>query len=735
MSTEPDGPMTSRTMSDGVHLRTFFDALFAGLDQGLVNLRTLRPKNESENCLPEPEQAFIPVHDFGALKTFLAPRLDRNCYFGVALRTRPDGALTGCGPLPALFVDLDFKDFPSEAKARAALARAPLPPGLVVASGGGLQALWLLREPLDLSSDAPAAKALLRRLARFVGGDLASAEPARVLRLPNTWNLKYEPKRPVRVEVFEPERRYNAAEFDEWLPADEICATPSAAPADGAIPVGRRNAHLTSLAGSMRRRGMSEAALAAALAAENVGRCDPPLADNEVRAIARSVGRYAPAPIGTAAVASDVESRIADEVARLRIVREARRRLDAEDHGPVQEPEFLTLRERLARPRPDVRWRIDGWQPVQSRVMLAAQFKAGKTTLVAALLRSLVDGAPWLGRDVVTPIDGTVALLDTEMAEIQLDEWLRAQRIRQDDRVIVVALRGRVATLDLLDPHQRARWAAWLHERGVAYVVLDCLRPVLDAFALDEHREAGRFLTAFDALLTDAGIPDALIVQHMGHQNERSRGDSRLRDWPDVEWRLVRQNEEPASPRFITAYGRDVDIPESRLEYDPLSRRLTIAGGSRQDAKVEAALDAVCRVLADASERLSGRAIKTSLAESGHPRDTIDAALRLGVTTRALHVEPGANNAKLYSRVRVSGGNRPVSGGHRSECPAASKEPDAGTHMQGPRASGRMVTTDGELPDWVTEPTEPDFSDPIGAHDEERAVGADAGRDADDDAS
>jgi hypothetical protein len=46
-----------------------------------------------------------------------------------------------------------------------------------------------------------------------------------------------------------------------------------------------------------------------------------------------------------------------------------------------------------------------------------------------------------------------------------------------------------------------------------------------------------------------------------------------------------------------------------------------------------------------------------------------------------------------------------------------------------------MVTTDAELPDWVTEPTGPDFSDPIGAHDEERAAGADAGRDADDDAS
>ena len=57
---------------------------------------------------------------------------------------------------------------------------------------------------------------------------------------------------------------------------------------------GRRNATLTSLAGSMRRRGMTAAEIEAALLAVNVGRCLPPLPDDEVRAIAASVGRYEP---------------------------------------------------------------------------------------------------------------------------------------------------------------------------------------------------------------------------------------------------------------------------------------------------------------------------------------------------------------------------------------------------------------------------------------------------------
>ena len=63
------------------------------------------------------------------------------------------------------------------------------------------------------------------------------------------------------------------------------------------IPQGRRNVTLTSLAGSMRRKGMSQTAIESALLAENSARCDPPLAEDEVRRIAASVSRYAPVAV------------------------------------------------------------------------------------------------------------------------------------------------------------------------------------------------------------------------------------------------------------------------------------------------------------------------------------------------------------------------------------------------------------------------------------------------------
>ena len=59
-----------------------------------------------------------------------------------------------------------------------------------------------------------------------------------------------------------------------------------------AIPQGSRNNTLTSLAGTMRRRGMSELEISAALAVVNHDRCSPPLPEEEVSAIARSVARY-----------------------------------------------------------------------------------------------------------------------------------------------------------------------------------------------------------------------------------------------------------------------------------------------------------------------------------------------------------------------------------------------------------------------------------------------------------
>lgn len=69
----------------------------------------------------------------------------------------------------------------------------------------------------------------------------------------------------------------------------------AAGPVGERIPSGQRNKELTSLAGTMRRRGMDVAEILAALQVTNEQRCKPPLEAAELEKIAESVSRYEPA--------------------------------------------------------------------------------------------------------------------------------------------------------------------------------------------------------------------------------------------------------------------------------------------------------------------------------------------------------------------------------------------------------------------------------------------------------
>jgi len=92
------------------------------------------------------------------------------------------------------------------------------------------------------------------------------------------------------------------APLPDWLAAllrDDGRRNGSAPRVDGPIPEGERHRALVSLAGSMRRRGMDEAAILAALRETNKRCIDKrgelyPLPDREVSNIASGVARYAP---------------------------------------------------------------------------------------------------------------------------------------------------------------------------------------------------------------------------------------------------------------------------------------------------------------------------------------------------------------------------------------------------------------------------------------------------------
>lgn len=99
-----------------------------------------------------------------------------------------------------LYAEYDDKDYGSEAAIMAHLDALCVPtPSALVASGGGIHAYWLLSEPYltDTDDRLQAAKHLQSAWVALVGGDSGAHDLARVLRVPGSWNYKYEPRRPV----------------------------------------------------------------------------------------------------------------------------------------------------------------------------------------------------------------------------------------------------------------------------------------------------------------------------------------------------------------------------------------------------------------------------------------------------------------------------------------------------------------------------------------------------------
>jgi hypothetical protein len=121
-------------------------------------------------------------------------------------------------------------------------------------------------------------------------------------------------------------RSANIAELPAWVRNSEKRTAATEREPDR-IRDGCRNNTLMSIAGRLRRRGLTEEAIAAELGTINEEQCDPPLDPAEVASIAKNAARYPPAtqdvdagPAGAGTQGSAAASR-ADEVLRLALAR------------------------------------------------------------------------------------------------------------------------------------------------------------------------------------------------------------------------------------------------------------------------------------------------------------------------------------------------------------------------------------------------------------------------------
>jgi hypothetical protein len=222
-----------------------------------------------------------------------------------------------------------------------------------------------------------------------------------------------------------------------------------------------------------------------------------------------------------------------------------------------------------------ITWAIEDVLPTNTNVVLTAQYKTGKTTLILNLARSLADGQKFLELYPVIPLTGNISLWNYEVGDGMFTRWARAQGIENDDRIDVLNLRG--FSVKLRSPHARTWAIEYLRSRSTSIWVVD---PFARAMSGDENsnQDVADFLDAFDEIKEAAGVAVGIVVTHTGRSegaSERSRGASRIDDWADVRWLLTSDDDRF---RYFAATGRDVETVPGRLSFDPLTRRLSLTG-------------------------------------------------------------------------------------------------------------------------------------------------------------
>ncbi|NPV52638.1 MAG: AAA family ATPase [Firmicutes bacterium] len=324
----------------------------------------------------------------------------------------------------------------------------------------------------------------------------------------------------------------------QWV-LDKLEARPKVAKAvlNEPIPEGQRNATLTSIAGSLRRRGADEGAILAALKAVNQERCKPPLPEEELANIAKSVGRY-PA------------------------------RGQGAKQGPqVGPPPSISAVDLMKKEFPDPVWVIPELLP-EGLTLLGGKPKMGKSWLALGIALAVACGGRVLGKIAVEKHDAIyLALEDTpRRLKDRIGQLLQGDQAPAGLHLVTECPRvdkgGLVAIEALLVQHPDVRL--------VIIDVLKRLRPPQrgNQNLYDQDYE---ILANLKAIADRRGVA-MLIVHHLKKLAEDDpldmlSGTTGLAGAADGIWILKRDRARADGVLFVT--GRDIEEKEFALERDP----------------------------------------------------------------------------------------------------------------------------------------------------------------------
>jgi hypothetical protein len=271
-----------------------------------------------------------------------------------------------------------------------------------------------------------------------------------------------------------------------------------------------------------------------------------------------------------------IKALVAERVSNALIQVQVERAVKAIEHNSEGGlPGSWSLDDFLTREFEETGYIVDRLMKYGTNVHLVAAAKTGKTNVAINLVKALADGGKFLDVFDTKPIKGRICMMDFELDERQAQDWLKRIGIKNTSKVEIYPLRG------MPNPFRSAEAMRELEEvlkaLDIEFLILDPFSSIYSGDA-NSNTEVKAFLKEIDAFKIRSGVQHLVIAVHAGRNQGQTRGASTLDDHPDALWYLQKSEDK----RYFKAVGRDIDVPEAEILFDPNSGEITFLEFSKK---------------------------------------------------------------------------------------------------------------------------------------------------------
>ena len=252
----------------------------------------------------------------------------------------------------------------------------------------------------------------------------------------------------------------------------------------------------------------------------------------------------------------------------------------------------MSLRDQLAEGVPEVDWIVHHLIPA-GIAQINAQYKCGKTTFLMNFVRSLVTCEPFLGGyEVKFNSDERVGYLNMELRRQQMLRWWGEMNLPDEAQERIEVYHAKTDGFEVLDFSNdlAVEWLIkWLRENGITVLVADPLAKLHNPARWgsgDPNAAYTQWWKVLEDIVRQAALRSVFLAHHTGFAEDsadRARGASAMMDNPDVNMTFRHNGYHggvpPDDKRYLSAFGRDVEVDEFEIDYDRTNRFLFKTGG------------------------------------------------------------------------------------------------------------------------------------------------------------